>query len=369
MRAPLTHAVARRAEPDLLSAAMEACCDAGWYDHAIAINMTLCAAGHRPSTAALNALMAMQLRRADPDSAIDTFVEMRKEGPPPDRTSHALATTAAAARKATWSGLRNLMRRNWLKIPWNPQAANAALCAFVRDGNLLAAASVVSHMQTTGMGLRRESLEALLGHASHKCESAPTTVRVLEALQEHAAAAAGPTAGEGLDSMRANEGRGKPAKSVDADRVALPASTHLLALPHLAAGQRLAYIERALGADDVSPRDDVLLRATLVLLLAADGRGEDAATELLHLHAAGVDLQVVDDEGWLGRALRQMTPRAVREVRWPARLARLNPIDPIEPVMSLASYAIPTRPDEPGFLCNPNRDLMSLASYAIPIET
>ena len=114
------------AESEPLSSAMCAACEAGWEQHALAMNASLADAGRAPSTAALNALMAMRLdasadgddeqRQRGATSALDVFIRMRvSRVPPPDRDSAALATAAAGRRKETWSGLRNLLRRPWLR--------------------------------------------------------------------------------------------------------------------------------------------------------------------------------------------------------------------------------------------------------------
>ena len=99
------------AEPELLSAAMASCCAVDWHQHASAINATLHDEGLQPSTDALNAAMDARLRRLDANGAFDVFIRLRRHGPPPNRKSHELAACAAVARKGTWNGLRNLMRR------------------------------------------------------------------------------------------------------------------------------------------------------------------------------------------------------------------------------------------------------------------
>ena len=149
-------------EPTLLSGALAGCSDAGWSEHARACNLTLVGAGLSPTTGALNAMLAASLRAGDEDGVLDGFIHLRTLGPPPDRASQALATRAAVRRKASWSGLRNLMRRSWLKIPWNADTANAAVGGFVAAGNLRAAAGVVGQMQSTRTPLRLQSLERLL---------------------------------------------------------------------------------------------------------------------------------------------------------------------------------------------------------------
>ncbi len=184
------------AEPELLSAAMGACCEAGWVQHALACNETLSAAGLTADTAALNALMAARLRRGDDGRALDVFLHMRRHGPRPDPQSHALAMRAAAARKTSWSGLRNLMRRAWLKVAWcrsgvarepwpgslsahrpltrvwapcwhrNHHSANAAFAHFVERGNLRGAADVLAHMAETNTPLQAVALEKLLRFAT-----------------------------------------------------------------------------------------------------------------------------------------------------------------------------------------------------------
>ena len=136
---------------------MGAVADAGWGQHALAINATLAdgsLALRRPrrlcrcAAAALNALLALRLRSSDGDGAIDGYVGMGRggHGPPPDADSHALATAAAAARKTSWGGLRNLLRRKWFRVPWGTASANAALAAFAAAGNLRAAAGAAAQM-------------------------------------------------------------------------------------------------------------------------------------------------------------------------------------------------------------------------------
>ncbi|KOO27480.1 hypothetical protein Ctob_004234 [Chrysochromulina tobinii] len=175
-------------EPRLLSGAMVGCSEAGWLDNARACNMTIVAAGLVPTTEAVNAFMAAQLRAGDTDGVLDAFIHLRQHGPPADRQSQALAMRAAASRKASWNALRNLMRRSWLKIPWNAASANAAVGEFVSTGNLRAAAGVLGHMQSTRMPLRLESLERLLGHTALACGSSPTSLRVFSAMQQHVGA-------------------------------------------------------------------------------------------------------------------------------------------------------------------------------------
>ena len=64
--------------------------------------------------------------------------------------------------RSSWSGLRNLLRRSWLKVPWNVHSANAAVACLIEAGNLRAAADAVEHMGETGMRLRPEALHSLL---------------------------------------------------------------------------------------------------------------------------------------------------------------------------------------------------------------
>ena len=54
-------------EPRLLSAAMAACCEAGWLQHALACNETLSASGQTAGVEAHKALMAARLRQVNPN--------------------------------------------------------------------------------------------------------------------------------------------------------------------------------------------------------------------------------------------------------------------------------------------------------------
>ena len=294
------------AEPTLLSCAMIACAEAGWEENARAINASLHVAGSQPTLAACNAWLAMRLREGDTDGVIDSFVHMRLHGPRPDRISHALAAQAAATRKATWSGLRNLMRRNWLKIPWNPHAANAALSAYVRAGNLRAAAGVVSHMATTKMALRREGLEALLWHASVRCKDAPTSIRVFEALRRHAEAEAeaeepkgGRRRGKEEESVEESEEEasfGKPAAPPPTP-VSLGAAPLLLVLPHLPPSERARFCVDALSEGLLCGADEVTMQAALALVAASEGRASDSVAWLSALLAEGVAMKTLDSDG------------------------------------------------------------------------
>ena len=261
-------------EPTLLSAVMVGCCEADWVHHASAINMTLAAVGVEPTTDALNALMAMHLRASEHDRVIDTFVRMKRHGPQPDRASHALVTAAAATRKDSWKGLRNLMRRSWLKIPWNAHSANAALAAYVRVGNLGAAAGVAAQMGDR-TPLRLEALEGLLAFASVTCRSTPTTLKLYEAIQSQL---------EQSDEESGGE-----------EKAPLSSETLLLVLPHLPPHERTPFVQQALARGGFSHgADEVRLQGTLALLAASEGRGAEAGAWLCALHAEGVDLTQVD---------------------------------------------------------------------------
>ena len=292
------------AEPALLSSACVACCGAGLMHHAKATNLSLTAAGLSLTTEACNALMEAQLRRNDNDAVIDTFIHMRKHGPAPDRTSHACATRAAASRKATWSGLRNLMRRNWLKIPWNPHSANAALVAFIRAGNLEAAAGVVSHMEGTLTPLRLEALEALLEWSSSVLDASCTATVVtdiFEAIERHALQAVQPAEEDATDAAMASGSEQPP--------LPLSAATWLLVVPYLKPRQRFAFLVRAMEQGRLDAADEVVLQAALALLAACDGRGDESAAWVLCLHAEGVDLRGLDRGGILSRMLSRVLAR------------------------------------------------------------
>ena len=310
-------------EPSLLSSAMVACCEAGWLSNANAINITLAARGLSPTTAALNALMAARLSRGDESGVFDAFLHMKRHGPQPDRESQALATRAAALRKGSWSGLRNLMRRPWLKIPWNPASAEAALASFVARGNLKAAAGVLAHCQAQRTPVRLAATEEVLEFASVTCASEVTSLRAYKCMQQHAeeiAAAvearsatgdgAGGTGGTGVADRTAGAAT---AKGEDGGHSRQPpplsANARLLVLPHLPDGQRVAFCAAALG-EVRDAAELVLMQAALALVLAAEGRPDDAASWLLTLHSEGVDMGGVDVSGRLGRMVGAMAPAA-----------------------------------------------------------
>ena len=168
-----------------------------------------------------------------------------------------------------------------------PLAANAALAAYVRAGNLRAAAGVVSHMGTTQTALRREGLEALLWYASVRCGDGPTSLRVFEALRRHAEAEAEAEepkrgrrrgkAGEEEESDEEEEESsfGGPATppAAPATPVCLGATPLLLVLPHLPPAERAPFCVSAL-------RDGLLRCATSSSLLLS------STSPLLHLSSA-----------------------------------------------------------------------------------
>ena len=350
-------------EPRLLSGAMAGCSEAGWLDNARACNMTIVAAGLVPTTAAVNAFMSAQLRAGDTDGVLDAFIHLRQHGPPADRQSQALAMRAAANRKASWNALRNLMRRSWLKIPWNAASANAAVGEFVSTGNLRAAAGVLGHMQSTRMPLRLESFERLLGHTALACGSAPTSLRVFSAMQQHvgalgALAKGAREAGKEEANEKKAEAAGRAAGQVDQDQQPQPQqqqqqpqpqpqpqpqlqpsaraaaddatlaaagraaaasafilrapplsmTARLLMLCHLSPSARLPFCVRAL-AELADPASQVLAQATIALVLAAEPGGAVAsAAWLTRLHDEGVDLGHVAESAQLGALVDALVP-------------------------------------------------------------
>ena len=303
------------ADDSLLSAAMVRCCDAGWVHHASAINLTLSASGLTPSCEAANAWLLLLLRSGNHDGAIDAFLDMKQRGPRPDQTTHALAARAAATRKSTWSGLRNLMRRPKLKIKWNALSANAALGAYISAGNLQAAAGVAGHMAQQRTRLRLDSYEALLEYASSTCRCGPTSRRVFAALEAHAAASAELARGQspgGMDDADDDDDEWHVNASPPTLAPLCSAATVLLMLPHLPSSERIGLCARALEGGGVLGADEVRLQSALALLDATDGRGEEAATWLLRLHAEGAGLSTVDSDGALALSLELMTPPALR---------------------------------------------------------
>ena len=340
-------------EPRLLSGAMVGCSEAGWLDNARACNMTIVAAGLVPTTAAVNAFMAAQLRAGDTDGVLDAFIHLRQHGPPADRQSQALAMRAAASRKASWNALRNLMRRSWLKIPWNAASANAAVGEFVSTGNLRAAAGVLGHMQSTRMPLRLESLERLLGHTALACGSSPTSLRVFSAMQQHVGAlgalakgareagkeeanekkaeAAGRGVGQGEHDQQPQQ-QPQPQPQPSAARAAADGATlaaagraaaasasvlrapplsmtaRLLMLCHLSPSARIPFCVRAL-AELADPASRVLAQATIALVLAAEPGGAVAsAAWLTRLYEEGVDLAHVAESAQLGALVDALVP-------------------------------------------------------------
>ena len=342
-------------EPTLLSAAMAGACGAGWVEHARGANMSLAASGLQPTSQAVDAWLDMQLRNGDADAAIDGFIHMRTRGPKPSRASHAVATRAAVARKDTWSGLRNLMRRNWLKIPWNAHSANGALVGYVQSGNLRAAAGVVSHMESVGTPLRREALEALLCHASLNLRDGPTTMRVYDALRWHVAVertksgdltsdlTGGKEEGERGDDL--GGGYAEPSMD-DVSPAMLGAEVLLLVLPYLPAAKRTPLCVEALRSDLLAGEDGVRLQAALAILAASRGAADDAVGWLLMLLAEGVDLRTLDMDGRLARLTDALlTPELQAE---PLSISSL--LDPSASALSLASmpppHALPTEARE-----------------------
>ena len=245
------------AQDGLLSDAMIGCCRAGWAQHAAVINATLTDAGRQPSTAALNALMELRLERRDIDGAFDIFVHMRRHGPAPDRRSHQLVTRGAVARKSSWSGLRNLLRRNWLKVPWNEHSANAAVSALLESGNLRAASGAISHMQSIGTRLQPESLISLLAFASVTRDSQSDSLIVFSAVQQLA--------------------------------YPLPARACLLLLRQLQPSARIDLLLRCL-AEPHAPPDLLRLQSAIALTYASVGEGRRSASWLRWLHEEGADL-------------------------------------------------------------------------------
>jgi len=339
-------------EPRLLSGAMVGCSEAGWLDNARACNMTIVAAGLVPTTEAVNAFMAAQLRAGDTDGVLDAFIHLRQHGPPADRQSQALAMRAAASRKASWNALRNLMRRSWLKIPWNAASANAAVGEFVSTGNLRAAAGVLGHMQSTRMPLRLESLERLLGHTALACGSSPTSLRVFSAMQQHVGAlgalakgareagkeeanekkaeAAGRGAGQvehDQQPQQQPQSQPQPSARAAADGATLAAAgraaaasasvlrapplsmtARLLMLCHLSPSARIPFCVRAL-AELADPASRVLAQATIALVLAAEPGGAVAsAAWLTRLYEEGVDLAHVAESAQLGALVDALVP-------------------------------------------------------------
>jgi hypothetical protein len=275
-------------DASLLSEAMVGCCDAGWPTHADAIRRTLVAAGLSPTTAAFNALMASQLRSGDPDGAIETFLAMRDQGlARADGWTHALATQAAATRKATWKGLRNLLNRKWLKVPFHAASANAAVSAFIRAGNMPAAAAAVAYMQATDVPLMPESYEALLWHAAVRRECSPSVWQIHRSMDDVF----------GCINQDGTQGA-----------VAVHANVILLVLPHLPARERLPFCVRALSQGGRPPPEELLLQAAIAILRAHEGDGDESATWLLTLLAEGVDLEGIDREGRLALLVSQILP-------------------------------------------------------------
>jgi len=277
------------AEPLLLSAAMGAAAAAGWEQHALAMNASLADGGGAPTTAALNALMRARLDRTERggDAAADAaskaganfsltvFVQMRfTREPAPDRTSQMLAVRACGRRKTgSWSALRNLMRRPWLKLAWNPASANEAVAALVRAGNLRAASSAAAHLHATRMPVTPAPFVELLRFASGPRESYGETLLVFDALERRLAATGAP----------------------------LPAAALLLLLRRLRVPAREALLLR--GARDCALAPDAaLLLGAAALHWASEGGAQRAAALLGWMAREGYDLARLDGEGWLAAA-------------------------------------------------------------------
>jgi len=283
-------------EPALLSDAMAACSEAGWRTQAQAINFTLRAAGTVPSTAAVNAVMAERLAAGDDNTAFDVYLQMKMSGPEPDSGSQAFAARAAVLRKQSWTALRNLLRRPWLRIPWNGATASAAIAALLRSGNLEAAAGAAVQCKASRTPVRSPALEALLWYASVTLASTEGSATALAALEDHLA--------------ELEECSGFPAPPVSV-------TARLLMLPRLNPEQRVPYCGRGL-AELQNPADAVWMQAALALVFAAQGRAAESAAWLATLHAEGVDLLGLDSSsitleqrarnGALGRLVDALAP-------------------------------------------------------------
>ena len=314
--------------PVLLSSALGGCCEAGWMQHAAAANISLCDAGLRPLTDALNALMAARLAAADSDGALDVFIEMRSRGPQADRTSQALAVRAAAGRKTSWSGLRNLMRRKWLKIPWNSHTANAALGAFVDAGEMIAALEVAAEMEATRTPLRLDALHALQRRAvsspaatvqasSHCCAA-----RVYRAIEDHVATlrlldededeeeeeAAAEAAGGEAAKNGAKNGATNGAKNMAIPLSVAPAA-RLLRLPELPPPERVPFCLRGVDESPEASPQRLLMRTALAVVYASEGSASECVATLLQLHADGVDFQTIDVHSTLGPLVDSLNAR------------------------------------------------------------
>lgn len=244
--------------PGLLSELMHGCCEAGWETFALAANATLHDAGGTPSTAALNALMSFRLKSRRGSDALDVYVHMRRAAPKPDRETQALATAAAATYKTSWKGLRNLMRRPWLRLPWNPSCANAALTALVRMGNLPSAAAAIEVMRAKRIELTMEPMEALLRHAVIARASVEDAMVVFSAMQK----------------------RAHP-----------PAPAYLTLIAILRPKQRTLLLVRALRESKANPTAASTLLAAATVHLASVGRGDAAGCLLTWLRDEGYDLR------------------------------------------------------------------------------
>jgi hypothetical protein len=281
---------ALNAEPGLLSATMAAAAEVGWEQHALAMNASLADAGFTPSTEAVNALMEARLasserggeeaRQRGATRALDAFVHMRlTRAPPPNRASHALAVVACGRRKASWSSLRNLMRRPWLKIPWNPASANAAVGALVQAGNLRGASSAATYLADSRMPATSSPFLELLRFASGPRADSDETRQVFEALERRLGATGAP----------------------------MPAKAVLLLLRRTRPPARQALLLRG-ARDCATAADAVTLLGAMVVHWASQGQGARAAAVLRWMHTEGYDTAHADSSGCIASAFCDQLP-------------------------------------------------------------
>eukprot|EP00967_Tisochrysis_lutea_P124758 scaffold208877_cov26-Tisochrysis_lutea.AAC.3 len=278
---------ALNAEPLLLSSAMVVAAEAGWEQHALAMNASLADAGSAPTSAALNAIMSGRLLSSEGSDdemlqlgatrALDVFVHMRfSRTPAPDRMSHMLAVRACGRRKTSWSPLRNLIRRPWLKIPWNPASANEAVASLIRAGNLRAASSAAAHLADTHMTATSGPFLELLRFASGPRASADETELVFDALDRRISATGSP----------------------------LPALALLFLLRRRTPASREALLLR--GASDCAlAADAAMLLGSAAVHWTSQGNGARAASVLRWMHAEGYDLERFDRHGWIACAFEE----------------------------------------------------------------
>lgn len=301
------------AEPELLSDAMAAVAEVGWEQHALAMNASLADAGFHPSTKALNTLMSARLasselageeaRQRGATRALDAFVHMRlTRAPPPDRASHALAVVACGRRKTSWSSLRNLMRRPWLKIPWNPASANAAVGALVQAGNLRAASSAATYLAESRMPATSMPFVELLRFASGPRADHAETSQVFEALERRLGATGAP----------------------------LPARAVLLLLRRTRPPARQALLLRG-ARDCATAADAATLLGAAVVNWVSQGQGARAAAVLRWMHAEGYDVAHADSCGWIASAFCEQLPpprgvAALPAARWAADTRSTEPL-------------------------------------------